>query len=110
MNIQKEDQGDVVVFTLNGRIDTQGAMELEEALHGAIEANKNRIVLNVEEVRYINSSALRILAEILTYTRKHHGDLYLVGLQPRIKRVFEIIGFDKFFTFHDNVEVAVASF
>lgn len=110
MNILKSDQGDVCIFTLNGRIDTQGAHELDEVLHQAIKDNKNQIVLNVEGVRYINSTALRTLAEVLTYAREHHGDLYLVGLQPRIKRVFEIIGFDKFFTFHEDVETAVASF
>lgn len=110
MNIVEREEDGVVIVTLSGRIDTEGAKELETAIQNVIQSGKTKIVLDIAEVRYINSSALRILADALTYNREHHGDLHLVGISPRIRRVFEIIGFDKFFHFHDDLEAAIADF
>lgn len=107
MNISQSEKHGVNIFTITGRIDTQGAHELENELQSAVEAGNHKMVLDLSNVRYINSSALRTLADVLTENRDHGGDLYLVGMAPRIRRVFEIIGFDKFFVFHDSVDDAV---
>ena len=110
MNISQSVNNGVTVFTVNGRIDTQGALELEQALQSAVQSGQHKMVLDVTNVRYINSSALRTLADVLTENRENKGDLFLVGIAPRIRRVFEIIGFDKFFIFYDGIEKAVADY
>src|SRR5688572_29436326 len=110
MNIQQTEQNGVVVYTLNGRIDTQGAIDLETVLKEGLVQGHHKMVMDVTNVRYINSSALRTFAEVLTENRNHGGDLYLVGMAPRIKRVFEIIGFDKFFSFYDDLNTAIGDY
>ena len=110
MNINQAHHNGVVVFNINGRIDTQGAIDLEHALHAASQEGHYRMVLDVTNVRYINSSALRTFADVLTENRNHGGDLFLVGMAPRIKRVFEIIGFDKFFAFYDDLDSAIGDY
>jgi anti-sigma B factor antagonist len=68
------------------------------------------MILDMSQVRYINSAGLRTLADILTQNKANNGDLKLINLNPKVQRVFQIIGFDKFFTIYPTVEDALASF
>ena len=51
------------------------------------------MVLDMAEVHYMNSAGLRTLADILTRNRANGGDLLLVAPNPKVERVFKIIGF-----------------
>ena len=110
MDITERDQGGVTVFSLEGRVDTQGAAELSLALDAAASAGKNKMVLDMAQVGYISSAGLRTLAEIVTKNREAGGDLKLVSLDPKVMRVLRIIGFDRFFSVYGSVSEAVADF
>jgi anti-sigma B factor antagonist len=110
MNITEREQNGVTIFTLEGRVDSEGAVDLDLALQTATSEGKSKMVLEMSQVRYMNSSGLRTLADILTQNRKNGGDLKLVNLHPKVQRVFQIIGFDKFFSIYATVEEALASF
>ncbi|NDJ77127.1 MAG: STAS domain-containing protein [Chloroflexi bacterium] len=110
MRIDKQERDDVTVFVLEGRVDNDGAVDLDRALLAAVSAGNYRLVLEMAQVRYINSAGLRILADILTQTREHNGDLKLADPNPKVKRVFQIIGFDNFFITYDTLEEAVTAF
>ncbi len=110
MNITEREQNGVTIFTLEGRVDSEGAVDLDLALQAATAENKYKLVLNMSQVRYINSAGLRTLADILTQSKENAGDLKLVDLNPKVQRVFQIIGFDKFFSIYPSVEEALADF
>jgi anti-anti-sigma factor len=110
MNITEREQNGITVFVLEGRVDSEGAVDLDLALQAATSENKHKMVLDMSQVRYINSSGLRTLADILTQNKHNGGDLKLVNLSPKVARVFQIIGFDKFFTICPTVEDAMAAF
>ena len=110
MNISERDDKGVSVFVLNGRIDTQGSVDLDAALQAAVTAGKHKMALDMASVAYISSAGLRTLADILTKNRGTGGDLKLVALNSKVLRVFRIIGFDKFFSIYDDLEAALAAF
>lgn len=110
MNIQYHDEDGKTVFVMEGRIDTEGAGDLENRLQEALAQGKTQLVLDMTGVRYISSAGLRTLADILTRAKDQQGDLKLVGLAPKVLRVFQIIGFDNFFSMYDSVGEAVAAF
>ncbi len=110
MQITEREQNSVTVFVLEGRIDSTGAVELDEALQAATAEGKSKIVLDMSSVTYINSAGLRTLADILTQSRAQDGDLRLVALNPKVERVFRIIGFDKFFDTYASIETAIEGF
>jgi anti-anti-sigma factor len=110
MNITERVENGVTVFVLQGRIDTQGAVEMDKALQGAVAQGKHKMVLDMAEVRYISSAGLRTLADVLTKNKQANGDLKLAALNQRVKRVLEIIGFDNFFSIHEAVQDALAEF
>jgi anti-anti-sigma factor len=108
MNITEKEQGGVAIFVLEGRVDSEGAVDLDLALQTAVTEDKYKIVLDMSQVRYINSAGLRTLADILTQAKENNGFLRLVDLNPKVARVFQIIGFDKFFDTFPTVEAALA--
>lgn len=110
MNITERDQNGITIFVLEGRVDSEGAVDLDLALQAASAANKYKLVLDMSQVRYINSAGLRTLADILTQSQQQNGDLKLVDLNPKVQRVFQIIGFDKFFNIYPTTEAALTAF
>lgn len=110
MNIKEREQDGVTIFTLEGRVDSEGAVDLDLALQAATAEGKYKLVLDMAQVRYINSAGLRTLADILTQCKDSEGDLKLVDLNPKVQRVFQIIGFDKFFSIYPAVEDSLAAF
>ena len=110
MNITEREQNGVTIFTLEGRVDSEGAVDLDLALQAATSDDKFKLVLNMSQVRYINSAGLRTLADILTQCKEQEGDLKLVDLNPKVQRVLQIIGFDKFFSIYTSLEDALANF
>jgi anti-anti-sigma factor len=107
MHISQREEKGVVIVTLDGRIDSIGAGEMDQALQAAVAQGKHKMVLDMGKVQYINSSGLRTLADILTKNRTHDGDLRLVAISPKVERVFKIIGFDKFFDTYETVNDAL---
>lgn len=110
MNITEREQQGVVIYILEGRIDSEGAVDLDMALQAATAEGKCKMILDMSQVRYINSAGLRTLADILTQNKQNGGDLRLVNLNPKVQRIFQIIGFDKFFAIYGTVDEAIAGF
>lgn len=110
MDIIEREQNGVHIFVVQGRVDTQGAVDLDLALQAAVAAGKHQMVLDMAGVRYISSAGLRTLADVLTKNRENGGDLKLATLPDKIMRVFKIIGFHNFFSIYDTVEAALAAY
>ena len=110
MNITQRVEGDVTVFVPEGRIDTQAATDMDQALQAAVSEGRHKVVLDMAAVEYISSAGLRALAAVLVRSRAEGGDMKLAALNERVTRVFRIIGFDLLMSVHDTPEAAVAEF
>ncbi|MBN1681860.1 MAG: STAS domain-containing protein [Anaerolineae bacterium] len=110
MQITKREENGISIFVLDGRIDSIGAAELDDALQAAVSEGKHKMILDMADVKYMNSAGLRTLADVLTHNRQNDGDLRLVALSSKVERVFKIIGFDKFFDTYETVEAALTGF
>ncbi len=110
MKITRHEENGITVFVLEGRIDSEGAVDLDLDLQTAAAEGRYKLILDMAKVRYLNSSGLRTLADILTQSRENGGDLRLVSLNPKVQRVFQIIGFDKFFNIFPDVAAASKDF
>ena len=110
MQITERHENGIVVFVIEGRIDSQGAVDLDEALQNAIDSGHYRLVCDMKNVAYINSAALRTLADIISRARANHGDLRLAALPPKVRRVLQIVGFDRYSAIFDTTEEAVQDF
>ena len=110
MKITQRIEGDVTVFLPEGRIDTQAAADMDQALQAAVSAGKHNMVVDMSKVEFISSVGLRALAAVQVRSKAEGGDLKIAGLNERVNRVFRIIGFDILMSIHDTSEAAIADF
>ncbi|MCC7208908.1 MAG: STAS domain-containing protein [Anaerolineae bacterium] len=102
--------GAVIVLRAEGRLDSEGVDPFKAAVQNILLRDQFRIVVDMAEVRYLNSAALRVLAEGVTRCRANGGDLRIAEPAAKVRQIFEISGFDRFLSIFDGVEAALASF
>ncbi len=103
------DGGAIDVIQAEGRLDAEAAPALESALHAALSAGHTRVVLDLSKVTYISSSALRVLVGAWRRARAQGGDIALASLSPRVREIFEMVGFDRVFTICETAPQAVSA-
>ncbi|MBA3843445.1 MAG: STAS domain-containing protein [Actinobacteria bacterium] len=95
------------VLTLAGELDLFNAEEVRRGLADAIATGSGRIVVDLAEVEFIDSTALGTLVE----ARSALGDreLLLAAPQPEPRRALRVSGLDRHLAVHDSVAAALAS-
>ena len=87
-----------VVASIRGEIDLHNSTELRGVLLELLTKNEpKRLVLNLAQVPYMDSSAIAVLVEALQKIRKIGGRIFLTDLQPRVKGLLEIARLDSIF-------------
>jgi anti-sigma B factor antagonist len=100
--------GDAIVVRLAGELDLYNAHEVREALLGCTEENPDRLVVDLSEVKFIDSTALGVLIEARTRMGNRKAFLLAApGLETR--RALEISGLDKHFSVHDSRDAALGA-
>lgn len=102
MEINQTCIDNVPIISVSGRIDATTSKDLESMLNDLIDQNKSEIVLDLEGVTYISSVGLRVLLAAQKKVRPKKGGVKLVSLQPFVREVFEMTGFNRLFTIHSD--------
>ena len=111
MQMEEEMQGEVAVLSLSGRM--MGGVETTEfgdRVQGLTQDNVTQIVVDLGQVRWMNSSAIGILASSLNSVRNAGGDLRLARVSTQVSSVFGDMQLDEVFKSYETVEEATASF
>ena len=91
-------EGEAVIAAVRGEIDLHNSPELRGVLLELLEKHApKRLVLNLAQVPYMDSSAIAVLVEALQKIRKAGGRIFLTDLQPRVKGLLEIARLDSIF-------------
>jgi anti-sigma B factor antagonist len=91
-------EGEAVIAAIRGEIDLHNSPELRRVLLELLEKHApKRLVLNLAQVPYMDSSAIAVLVEALQKIRKTGGRIFLTDLQPRVKGLLEIARLDSIF-------------
>ena len=102
-------QGQIHIFTLQGDlIDKNQADKLIEEVNEIILNNNIRFVIDLGALKYLNSSGLTILIQILTKARKAGGEAVIANVGKRIKELLVITKLNTVFTIADTVEEGIA--
>jgi anti-sigma B factor antagonist len=103
------DNGGVAVVNVQGEVDVYTAPRLREELHRCLDEGKNKIVVNLADVAYMDSSGLGVLIGALKRAREEHGDLVVAAPNARISRILEVTGLSKIFNVRDSVSGATTA-
>ncbi len=100
--------GDISLFLCKGDLIEKGqALQMLYEIDRFIEKKEIRFVLNLTDLKYMNSTGLNILINVLTKSRKAGGDVAIFGLSPKVKELLVITKLDHIFNIADSLEEAV---
>ena len=86
------------VLTVSGEVDLDTAPALREQLVDLFQQGDRRIVLDMAQVEFLDSTGLGVLVAALKRFRSAGGDIVLRDISPREQRLFELTGLTRIFT------------
>jgi anti-sigma B factor antagonist len=99
----------VNIVTLSGElIDKNQANELVEEVEAMLANGELKYVFDLAELRYINSSGLNVLINILTRARKAGGEAVVANVSKKVNELLIITKLNTVFTVTDTVEKAIS--
>jgi anti-sigma B factor antagonist len=102
-------EGDRTVVVVGGEIDVYTAPKLREHLIDLVSGGSYKLIIDMENVDFLDSTGLGVLVGGLKRVRSHEGSLNLVCTQDRILKIFRITGLTKVFPIHATVDEALAA-
>ena len=103
-----EQRGDAVVVWLANELDLYNAHLVREALLEATERGPERLIVDLSEVLFVDSTALGVLIEARSKLENRRGFL-LVAPGVETRRALAISGLDRHFGVHDSLDEALAA-
>lgn len=99
----------VTVIAVGGELDAYTAPQLKERLANLIEGGTYRLVLDLEDLEFLDSTGLGTLLSALKRARAHDGSIDIVCTQSRILRIFKITSLDRVFEIYDSASDVLAA-
>lgn len=100
---------DVAVITPEGRIDAVSGPEFRKILKQQPEQGAPFLVIDLQQVPFMDSSGLSALVSALKAARKHNGTVILVRPTPQVRMTLQMSMLDRIFVIHNTVEDALES-
>jgi anti-sigma B factor antagonist len=111
MQIEERSAGDVTVLDLKGKITLgEGDELLKDKINSLLQQGRRKVVLNLEEVPYIDSAGLGEIVRTYTTISRQGGSMKLLNLTKRITDLLSITKLLTVFETYDNEADAVRSF
>jgi anti-anti-sigma factor len=82
---------------LNGSIDAKTVITFQTHLNSVKERGVERFIMDMENVKYVNSTGLGYLINLSDSVTPDKGGISLVKVQPKVKVVFDMLGLNAFF-------------
>ena len=107
IELQTEIGQDAAVLGVEGRLTMATAAGLRAVVAQAIEAGRPRLVLDMGECSFLDSSGLGAVVGGLKAARQAGGDLRLARLTPQVLTVLELTNLDRVLRPYPTVEAAL---
>jgi anti-sigma B factor antagonist len=104
LEISTHKDGRYAVVTLRGELDLAGASGLRDRLRTTCDQNGGRVVLDLTDLTFIDSTGLAILVEYHEKARAAGGRLILLAPRAAVLRILDITGLDERLTICDRIE------
>lgn len=109
VEIRKSEEEKAKILTLEGEIDLHASPKLRAELQKLVKDKEAIVLVDFSGVKYIDSSGLATLVEYVRESKAYKGRIALVGLQPKVKMVFELVRLNELFTITDTKQDAFAA-
>lgn len=93
MEVQVEEKGDVIVISVQGRLDAASSPQLEKKINAIIESGHFKIILNLSGVDYLSSAGMRLMLSVSKKLKHLEGKIVACGLNDDVMDVIKMAGF-----------------
>lgn len=107
--IEEKDHA-VLIMVRETRLDAHNSGELKTQMLSLFEQGKNNLLVDLQEVRFVDSSGLGALVSGFKNASARNGSLKLCGLQPQVKSMFELTRLHRVFEIFSGAAEGLASF
>jgi anti-sigma B factor antagonist len=104
VDIAEEQNGEVTIVEIKGRIDSNTARPFGDRLTGLIKAGRKRIVVDLKNLVYISSAGFRALLLAGRLAEESQGTLVLCSLSSEVQRLFDLGAFTDLFPIYSSRE------
>jgi len=108
VNIQQQTVRTAVTLSLQGEFTFSARKAFFEAVERAYTTGCRHLILNLEEVRFVDSAALGILVVIQNRCNLDHRQLSLVKPQPYVREIFKLANLDELIPIYATEEAALS--
>ena len=103
------DRNGWAVVVVRGDVDVASAPRLHDDLVALISGGSQRVVLDLDDVDFLDSFGLGVVIGALKRARSHGGDLLIVCNRPRLLDLFVLTNLTRVFAIHPSIDEAVAA-
>ena len=96
MNIKKTQNADTMNISLEGRLDTMTAPELEAELKASLDS-VSELIIDMKKLDYVSSAGLRVLLSAQKVMMKK-GGMKVIHVNNTVMEIFEVTGFSDILT------------
>lgn len=107
--VSAEPRGEITVIHLSGMLlgGSEGQV-FRDAIYQAIQEERNRVVVDLSQIRWMNSSGLGMLVAGLSTLRASGGEMVLARVPDTVLRSLRLTRLESVFAIYDSVEEAVS--
>lgn len=110
LKISNQSHNDYDIVVVHGEIDLYTAQHLQSELVSVLDAGAQRLVLDLSQVGFCDSTGMNVLLAVMRQAREQEGDLELAAPCPAVLKILSVTGLDRVFTVYDAItEVPVTS-
>jgi len=108
IKLRRRKVGSAAVLTVEGELHYNEAVKLKEELARILDSGTVNLVIDVEKVNYLSSSAIGSLVSANGRIRKNGGVLYLAGMTAELMELFQLLRLTAILQFSASTDEALA--
>jgi len=108
MKISTREAGEVTIVEVKGNVDPSTSAALRRSLFATL-VNTPKLALNLGAIRYIDSSGIAILIEVLKDAQRLNKKFVLFGLSSAVEQVFRLTHVMRIFQVFNTEQEAIGS-
>lgn len=99
LRVNYDDKEERIDVNIGGELDIYTSDEFKEAVMKEFNKNREDIVINAKELKFVDSTGLGVLISILKESQENDKKIYIDNAKANIRKIFDITDLDKLFVF-----------
>jgi anti-anti-sigma factor len=110
MQVLTEYRGDILILSIDGRVDSSNSAEWETKIKSALRENTLRLIMDMQKLEYMSSSGVRVLLSTHLSLYQRGGELVISHPPLFAYKIFQNSGFENLCKLFETTEEALKYF